>query len=59
MHLPREAFGQRLEQWVMTQPYREDVSLFDLMHEDLDGDGKIDAIHEDVDGDGVADLVRR
>lgn len=33
VHLPREAFGQRLEQWVITQPYRTEMLLADLMQE--------------------------
>ena len=33
VHLPREAFGQRLEQWMITQPYRDDLILADLMVE--------------------------
>lgn len=33
VHLPREAFGQRLGQWVIKHPYRPDALLIDLMHE--------------------------
>ena len=33
VHLPREAFGQRLGQWVIKQPYRPDATLAELMGE--------------------------
>jgi hypothetical protein len=33
VHLPREAFGQRLGQWVIKQPYRGEMALADVMNE--------------------------
>lgn len=33
VRLPREAFGQRLGQWVITQPYKGDLHLAELMYE--------------------------
>ncbi len=33
VHLPREAFGQRLQQWVITLPFKEELLLADMMGE--------------------------